>query len=136
MRNHISDKLQGRIPSIDRILRYLFFGGSAFALDAGLLWMFVEWISCPVWLSTIVAFIISTAYAFFTQMKYTFSCPSFSSTALIRYLILLFFNMIFSTVFVTAFDYFTGHYLIAKCIGMGLIVCWNYPIMRQWVYRP
>lgn len=116
------------------IFKYLFFGGSAFIIDFGILYVFKSFIGFSAWSSAIVAFVISTIYAYFTQMRYTFSHKMKSVSPIIKYCFLLVFNMVFTALVVQVFDSFSDLYLVGKVVATICVVVWNFPIMKHFIF--
>lgn len=118
-----------------RVLRYLFTGGTAFAIDFGLLALFKSVFGFPAWLAATLAFIISTVFAFLGQKYFTYASKAPTGRSLMRYLILLAANTAFTAVVVQGFDSFLGLYLLGKVVSTAITTVWNYPLMGHWVYR-
>lgn len=132
-----SEKRQG-VPKtkkeIVRVVRYLFFGGTAFAIDILVLWICKTAIGMPAWLGSVFGFSISTAFAFYSQLRYTFDARGAVGSSMVRYLILLAFNLCVTALVVQAFDRMLGMYLVGKIVATGLTTCWNYFAMKLWVF--
>lgn len=126
---------RGRSGESARILKYLLFGGSAFAIDFTILWITVSLLHIPAWLGAVIAFLLSTIFAFFTQMRYTFQAQRTPSAALIRYSILLAANTAFTSLLVEFFQQHYDLYIVGKIVSTGCTTLWNYFIMKRWVFR-
>lgn len=118
-----------------RVFRYLLTGGTAFAIDFGLLALFKSVLGIPAWLAAALAFIISTVFAFLGQKYFTYASQAPTGKALLRYLILLGANTIFTALVVQAFDSWFQLYLVGKIVATAITTLWNYPIMGHWVYH-
>lgn len=116
------------------ISKYLFFGTSAFIIDFILLWVFVSQIHFAPWLAASLAFVISTAFAFYSQKYFTFHSSASTKQSLPRYLALWFVNMVFTATVVQLFDNVFDLYLVGKVCTVAITTLWNYPIMQNWVY--
>ncbi|MDO5747417.1 MAG: GtrA family protein [Actinomycetaceae bacterium] len=116
------------------IFFYLFFGGTAFLLDFALLWFFVSIVDMPVWLGAALAFTAGALYSFLGQKILTFESSSAPGRELIRYIILLCGNLIFTVLVVAFFDSAFNQYPVGKIVTTALTTVWNYPLMRWWVY--
>lgn len=117
-----------------RIFRYLLFGGAAFAIDVLVLWTCKTAIGMPAWLGSVLGFSVSTVFAFYSQLRYTFEARGAVASSIVRYLILLTFNLCVTALVVQAFDRMLDMYLIGKVIATGLTTCWNYFAMKLWVF--
>lgn len=120
--------------NITSVIKYMFFGGTAFAMDFALLWLFVSYFSLAPWFGAILAFVFATTYAFYTQKNYTFQSRALTQYALIRYLILWAANVTFTSVVVELFHHLFDLYLVGKVVTVVLTTLWNFPIMGRWVY--
>lgn len=118
-----------------QVFRYLLSGGSAFALDFGLVFVFKSLVGFSAWFSAALAFVISTVIAYFLQKIFTFGQKGDLGKSALRYLILLAFNTIMAAIIVQAFDTWFGLYLLGKIVAGAATVLWNYPLMRHWVYH-
>lgn len=132
---------KGRTGPISRIwrnnaFRYLFAGGTAFVIDAGMLAIFRELLDWPVWLATGVAFVLSFFFTYFMQRVFAFGSDLPHGKALFRYILLVIFNTvaamgIVSLVALTPLGWFAG-----KVIATAASTVWNYFIYRAWVFPP
>lgn len=116
------------------IFKYLFFGGSAFVIDFGTLYFFKSIVGLSAWSSAIIAFAISTVYAYFTQMRFTFSHRMTSIAPIIKYVLLLGFNMGFTAFAVQIFETNWGLYLIGKVFATACVTLWNFPLMKYAIF--
>lgn len=117
-----------------QIIKYLALGFLAFVVDFGLLWFCKSIVGMHAWIAATIAFIVSTVVSFLTQRSITFKSTSRMTRAMIRYGILLFFNMVFTAVVVQAFDSWWDLYLVGKVVTTVVTAVWNYPAMKLWVY--
>ncbi len=124
-----------------RPLRYLLVGGSGFVLDFFILWLLRSPIGLPAWFSAAVAFTVGTIYTYLLQRSFTFSSRARHQSAVIRFLILVAANTVFTAVVVELFDQFVAApvfgisgYLIGKVVCAVLTTLWNYQLLGRWVY--
>lgn len=117
-----------------RVIRYLLTGGTAFALDFGLLAFLKSVCGVVAWLSAGLAFIVSTIFAFLGQKYFTYGSHAPTGKSLLRYLILLGVNTVFTALVVQGFDTWVDLYLVGKIVAAAITTLWNYPIMGHWVY--
>ena len=115
--------------------KYLFSGGSAFVLDFALLVVLVQFVHLNAGISAAIAFIISTIYAYLAQKYITFSAKGDFGGSIFRYLILLGFNTLFTSLTVELFQNLWQLYYVGKIVAAALTTAWNLPIMHYWVYR-
>lgn len=120
--------------SVAQVFKYLLVGGSAFALDFGLLALLKSGVGLPAWLAAALAFALSTAWSFFLQRKVTFSADMNVGNSAARYGILLVANMLLTAGIVEVFDRLLEMYLVGKVVATALTTAWNFPIMKYWVY--
>ena len=115
-------------------VKYLFFGGTAFALDLTVLFILKSLLGMPAWFSAACAFAVSTVFAFFTQMRYTFKSNASRRGAMFRYGVLLAANMVFTAAAVDRFDSWWDAYVQGKIFSTAITTLWNYFIMKHWVF--
>ena len=123
-----------RSSSLFTVFKYLFFGGSAFLIDFGVLYLCVSWFGFSAWVGALVAFVVSTLYAFFTQMRFTFSHRMTGVAPVVKYLVLLGVNIVFTAFVVQLFEDFWDLYLVGKVVATVCVTLWNFPIMKFWVF--
>lgn len=116
--------------------RYLFAGGTAFVVDAGMLAIFRELLGWQVWLATGVAFVLSFFFTYFIQRIFAFGSDLPHGKALFRYIVLVAFNTlatmgIVSLIALTPLGWFAG-----KVMATGATTVWNFFIYRAWVFPP
>lgn len=116
------------------VFKYLFFGGSAFVIDYACLYICVSLLNVQAWLGAIIAFAVSTVFAYLTQMRYTFSHQMTNIYPLIKYVSLLLFNMCVTAVIVQCFDSFFQLYLVGKVVATVAVTVWNFPLMKYWIF--
>ncbi|WP_297564588.1 GtrA family protein [uncultured Arcanobacterium sp.] len=117
------------------VFYYLFFGGTAFIIDFGLLWFCKSILGFPAGFAAFIAFAVSTCYAFLTQQRLTFKSTISTGSSIKRYIFLLVINMIFTVVVVQLFDSLFSLYLLGKIISTGMTTLWNFFLMRSWVFK-
>lgn len=115
-------------------IKYLFFGTTAFIIDFLSLYICVSVIGIKAWLGAVIAFAISTIYAYLTQMRYTFSHKMKNVAPVIKYAFLLFVNICFTAVIVQLFATFFGLYMIGKIFATVCVTLWNFPIMKYYIF--
>ena len=114
--------------------RYLVVGGSAFAIDFGLLALLFQVANWPLWLATGTAFLTSFVFSYFMQRAFSFSSESPHASTLVKYLALLAFNTL-ATIGIVALVDLTGWGWGAGKIAAAVITtAWNYFAYRYWVF--
>ncbi|QPK93868.1 GtrA family protein [Actinomyces sp. zg-332] len=116
------------------LFKYLFFGGSAFVIDFSTLYFFKSILGLSAWSSAIIAFAVSTVYAYFTQMRFTFSHRMQSVAPIIKYAILLLVNMGFTAIVVQFFEVYWQAYMLGKVFATACVTLWNFPIMKHLIF--
>lgn len=121
-------------PTIQRIIAYVFFGGTAFVIDAGTLWFLRDVCHLPAWLGAFIAFSVATVYSFLTQQRITFQSHASTAHSIPRYAFLLVCNSLFTTGIVHIFDVAWDLYMVGKILGTVCISIWNFFLFQYWVF--
>jgi putative flippase GtrA len=120
-----------------RVLRYLFIGGSSFALDFGMVFVFHVLLNWPIWLATGVAFVATFIFTYSFQRAFSFSSRSPHAGALLRYSALVAVNTVATIAIVSALDATIVGWGFGKVIATGVTTVGNYFAYRHWVFpRP
>lgn len=120
--------------SIKQLLIYLFVGGSGFLLDLGTLALLRSGFGMPAWLSAAAGFLVGTVYTFALHRKLTFSNDLSLGKSIYRYIILLAFNTVATSIIVELFEQWLDLYVLGKIISTAATTVWNFPIMKLWIY--
>lgn len=120
--------------TLGTIVSYAFFGGTAFLIDAGTLWLLRDVVGLPAWIGAFIAFCVATVYSFSTQQRITFKSAASTSHSAVRYGILLAANSLFTTGIVHWFDVSFDMYMVGKVLGTALMSIWNYFLFKYWVF--
>lgn len=116
-------------------VRYLFVGGTTFAIDLGLL-IFLHGVE-KVWIpfATGLAYCVAIVYNFCLNRWWTFSAAEKKSLHqhMIPYIILLTFNLLFSVIFVSLSSHVIN-YAIAKVIAVALQTSWTFFCYKHFVF--
>lgn len=115
--------------------KYIGAGGLAFCIDFGLLYLLVSIFHFSAGPSAAFAVIVATVFSYLAQKYFTFKQRQKVFSSAIKYLILLGWNTIFTALVVDLFQSYFGLYLVGKILVTAIITCWNYPLMRYWVYK-
>ena len=117
------------------VVRYLFVGGSTFAIDLGLLVLLhgIEKVWLP--LATAIAYCISIIYNFCLNRWWTFSTSENKRLRehIIPYAILLSCNFLFTVLFVSLVSHFMN-YALAKVLAVAIQTTWTYFCYKHFVF--
>ena len=119
-----------------KFIRYIIIGGSTFLLDIGLLYGLTEILGLYYLFSATSAWIIATAVNYLLNKFWSFksSSPHFYSS--IKYAFLLGWNYFVMIAAMYIFvDRFGFYYIYVKIFIMTVIVCWNFFIYKNYVYK-
>lgn len=114
--------------------RYLLAGGAAFLVDAGLLALFLYVFGWPVWLSAAVSFVLSFAFTYTAQRLFTFKTTLPHGKALIRYVLLVAFNTVATSLIVTLLSGTPLTWAGGKVVATLASTFWNYFVYRYWIF--
>lgn len=117
-------------------LRYLLAGIVAFLVDFGMLAFFKEVLHWPVSIATAVAFLLSFFFTYTVQRTFAFGSDLPHGKAMIRYLILVGFNTLATTVLVSLISYTPLGWVGGKIVATGATTIWNYFVYKAWVFPP
>lgn len=119
---------------MQRIIAYIFFGGTAFLIDAGTLWFLRDICQLPAWFGAFIGFCVATVYSFLTQQRITFQSQASTSHSIPRYAFLLLCNSLFTTGIVHIFDVAWDLYMVGKIVGTFCMSIWNFFLFKHWVF--
>lgn len=131
----ISIKLWG---ARHKILRYLFSGGSAAAVNFFFLYAFTEWLNFHYMVSVVLAFMIAVVVSFLLQKFWTFkdSPQEYSHSQAVTYLVVAIFNTIINAGLVYFFvEYINLHYLLGQFLASGIIAFESYFIYQHFIFK-
>ncbi len=121
-----------------RVWRYFAAGGSAAAVDLGLLYSLTEWLNLHYLLSAILAFIVAFCVSFFLQKFWTFEDHSVERVhaQIILYFIVAAANLGLNTLLMFLLVEKLGFwYFAAQLIAGALIACESFFISRYVVFN-
>lgn len=122
-----------------RIIRYLISGGTAAAIDIGLLYLFVKLLHFWYLGSAVAAFIITFAASFLLQKFFTFKEDSRERVPveLSTYLFVSLINLGLNTLgMYLCVGILHVHYLAAQFIVNGILAVYSYFIYKYFVFYP
>ncbi|NNC13046.1 GtrA family protein [Planctomonas sp. JC2975] len=116
------------------IVRYLVVGGLSFVIDFGLLALFEEVFHWQTWIATAVAFLLSVIFNYIAQRTYSFDSNTPHGKTLVRYVILLAFNTVATSVIVSLGAKTPLTWAGAKIVATGMTTLWNYFVFKYWIF--
>lgn len=116
------------------VVRYLAIGGTSFIIDFSLLFLLHEGARLPLWISTAVAFLASFLFNYTLQRIFSFGSRRSHGVTLAKYITLVVFNTVATTLIVSAFDQMTNGWEWGKVCATLITTCWNYLAYRYWVF--
>jgi putative flippase GtrA len=115
-------------------VRYLAVGGASFAIDFLLILLGHEFIGLSIPIATAIAFLASFAFTYTLQRFFSFDTESSHGVALTKYIVLVAFNTVATTIVVSVFDSLLGQWALGKVIATSMTTLWNYFIYRYWIF--
>lgn len=116
------------------LVRYLIAGGLSFLVDFGILALLHEVLNWQTWIATAVAFVVSFAFTYSIQRFFAFGGETPHGVALVKYTLLVVFNLIATTVIVTLIGQSVVTWAGGKVIATVITTIWNYFAYRYWVF--
>lgn len=116
-----------------RIIRYLFSGGTAAAVNLGLLFVLTHYVGLHYIISGVISFCIAVVVSFLMQKKWTFEDHSTEDThkKFVIYVTVAIVNLCVNTFLLfllTDFAHF--HYMVSQFITSGLVAIWSFFIYK------
>lgn len=123
----------GTKETIGQGIRYLLVGGGSAAIDVGLFQALYSF-GVEAALANVVSLSISTVFNFLMNRNVTFKSAANPVRSVVAYLLLLAFNMAFSSFAITALIGFGWHSLLAKLVALACTTSWNFVLYRKVVF--
>lgn len=117
------------------LMKFLIVGGLSFVLDLGVLILLREIFAVDLWIATPIAFLVSLIFNFIVQRKFTFQATVRSHISLIRYGVLVVFNIFATDIIVNLFDNLALTYAGGKVIATISTTVWNFFLYKHWIFR-
>jgi len=120
------------------IARYIISGGTAAAVDIGLLYAFTRFLGLWYLASAVLAFIIAFGVSFFLQKFWTFRDRGTEGMhrQAGKYLGVSVFNLCVNTLLVYLFtDYLNLWYVFSQVIAAGLVALGSFFVYKYWIFR-
>jgi putative flippase GtrA len=109
-------------------------GGLSFLVDFGLLALLHAVLDWPTWIATAVAFAVSFGFTYTIQRFFAFGGGAPHGVALVKYGLLVVFNLIATTVIVTLIGESVVTWAGGKVVATVVTTVWNYFAYKYWVF--
>ncbi len=116
-----------------KIIRYLFSGGTAAAVNIGLLFILTHYAGFHYLSSGVIAFCIAVVVSFYMQKKWTFEDHSVEGAhkKFVVFVIVAVTNLCANTALLYLFTDIAGlHYLASQILASGLVAVWSFFIYK------
>lgn len=117
------------------LVKFLVVGGASFAIDLGLLALLHEVGGVDLWVATPIAFLASLVFNFLVQRKFTFRSSGRADVSLLKYGVLVVFNVIATDVVVNVVDGAGYPYALGKVIATVATTIWNFLLYKHWIFK-
>lgn len=114
--------------------RYLLVGGVSFSVDFFLLIFLHEYFGVQLWLATPVAFLTSLVVNYLLSRFFTFAGTGARGASFVKYIALVVFNTIATSLIVSGFEAMGGAYMLGKVASTVLMTVWNFFAYKYWVF--
>lgn len=118
-----------------KFVKFLGVGGTATAIQYGILILLVEMnLAAPVIAST-VGYIVSSAANYLLNYYFTFASNARHGAAVVKFFIVASAGLGINTVLLYLMtEIASAYYLLAQVIATGAVLFWNFFIHRHWTY--
>lgn len=118
-----------------QFIKYFLVGISGLALDIGLLWVLKEKWHVRATTALVFSQIVVLSYNFTLNKYWAFGSKGLSHRQLVRYLITVGGNYIFSIVCMWIFNERLGfNYVLVRLVSIASMVSWNFLLYRFWIF--
>lgn len=117
-----------------RVVKFLLIGGLSFVIDLGLLILLHEFFGVGLWIATPISFIASLVFNFALQRSFTFKATNRSIESLIKYVLLVIFNIFATDIIVNLFAGTELTYATGKVVSTVSTMVWNFFIYKYWIF--
>lgn len=114
---------------------YLGVGVFSYAIDLGILSLCYEVFGWPLWLATVTGFWITFFVNFGLNRRFTFQAQGRNAPQLVRYGVLVAFNLAATVVIVWVAEWAGIGYFPGKTAAVGALAIVNFIAFRMWVFR-
>ncbi len=118
-----------------QLVRYLFVGGTTFLILEGGIFTLHGLLKLPVPFAVFMSYLVSFLYNFTLNRKWAFSAAEKSTLKkhIKPYTILFFFNLGFSTVFVSTLSHFIN-YAVVTALYVAIQTTWTYYVYKKYIF--
>ena len=116
-------------------LRFLVVGGLSFLIDFGLLVLLREIVGFDLIVATPVAFLTSLIINYALQRLYAFRSTTGIGPSAAKYLALVAFNTVATSLIVAGSEQLGVGYEIGKVLSTALMTVWNFFLYKHWIFR-
>lgn len=117
------------------VLLYGLVGGTAFVIDLGSLVLLRDVAHAPLPLATAVSLVAGLAASYTLQRFLTFRRNSVDWHSVWKYVLLVTFNWVMTTLIIHAVESAGVSYVLGKFGSTAVITVWNYFLYRFWIFR-
>ncbi len=117
------------------IVKFLIVGGSATALQYGLLIVFVQFAGLSPVVATSIAYAISSVYNYLLNYYATFKSDASHRTAATKFSAVAGSGLLINAGIIAALTKLGAHYLVAQVVATLVILVWNFVVHKYWTYR-
>lgn len=117
------------------IIKFLIVGGSATALQYGLLIVFVQFADLNPVVATSIAYAISSVYNYLLNYYATFKSDASHRTAATKFAVVAGSGLLINAGIIAGLTKLGLHYLIAQVAATVVILVWNFIVHKYWTYK-
>lgn len=131
----IKTLIEAHRPLIKKLLRYVMTGGSAFVLEYLLFLLLKDGLHLYYVAANAVVYTLMFWFTFLMNKYFTFGAKGKMGAQLIRYILLYAFNLCVTNGLLYVLCSLLGlSPYIGKVLVSGMVVLWNFPIYRYFIY--
>ncbi len=123
--------------TVRQFYRYLWVGGIAFVIDAGLLLLLVK-LNLYYIIANTIAFLVANVFNFFAAHYFVFGKKSRFSNLYHIYTFILIIStvglLLNDAILYIAVDFMSLSLLFSKVLATALVLIWNFSARKRWVY--
>lgn len=133
-----SHPLFERFPFIKQFIKFGFVGAINTAIDYLGFAALVTWTSIPYLIANVMTFAVASANSYVLNRRWTFrnADPRWRRQVAAFYAVMFVGLLINEAILYTLVDHFQVRKLIAKAIGIVIVLFWNFFASRFFVFRP
>jgi len=128
-----------QIAKRKQIIKYIISGGTAAAVNLGLLYFFTAVLNLWYLLSSVLAFIVSFLVSFFLQKFWTFGDSKkdiiYKQMAVYLFITLINLGINTASMYILV-DYFKVWYMLSQFIVSASIALWSFMVYKFFVFKP